>query len=97
MHDLVEQYGLLEAGRMPQLRGDAQSADLRPQAGWGADHRTEQYGGAAILATDRMESLGVLLPQPHAALRDALDAKAGKQMQLKNRRIFHQRPDAENV
>lgn len=84
MHDLVEQYGLLEADgcRSCAVMLKALTCGRRPDGA-----RTivlSNTAGPAILATGRMESLGVLLPQPTQALRDALDAKAGKQMQLKN-------------
>ena len=84
MHDLVEQYGLLEADgcRSCAVMLKALTCGRRP--GGARTIVLSNTAGPAILATDRMESLGVLLPQPTQALRDALDAKAGKQMQLKN-------------
>lgn len=84
MHDLFTQYGLLEADscRSCAVMLKALTCGRRPDGA-----RTivlSNTAGPAILAADRMESLGVLLPQPTQALRDELDAKAGRRMQLKN-------------
>ena len=84
MHDLIAQYGLLEADgcRSCAVMLKALSMGRRP-----AGTRTvvlSNTAGPAILAADRMESLGVSLPQPSQALRDRVDALAGRTMQLKN-------------
>lgn len=84
MHDLIAQYGLLEADgcRSCAVMLKALSTAARP-----AGVRTavlSNTAGPAILAADRMERLGAALPQPSQPLRDRIDALTGKRMQLKN-------------
>ena len=84
MHDLIAQYGLLEADSCRSCAVMLKALSMGRQPAGTRTVVLSNTAGPAILAADRMESLGVSLPQPSQALRDRVDALAGRTMQLKN-------------
>ena len=84
MRDLIAQYGLLEADGCRSCAVMLKALALGERAAGDRAIVLSNTAGPAILAADRMESLGVALPQPSQALRDRIDERAGRAMQLKN-------------